>query len=50
MGRSFATRRVRITQSHIGSSFFQPPAYATWRIAPTSDCLVAAPEKIEPQR
>ncbi len=40
-------RRARITASHIGSNFFQPPAYSKWRARPTIDGLVAAPRMID---
>jgi hypothetical protein len=39
-------RRARITRSHIGSSFFHPPAYAACRNAPASVSFVDAPRRM----
>ena len=49
-GSMFVARLARITRSHIGSSFFQPPAYATCRARSDQRSFVAAPRAIEPQR
>ena len=48
IGKSAVTRLARITQSHKGSNFFHPPAYATCLSRSLKPGFAQAPFQIEP--